>query len=165
MQYLGGRVDVLAEAWEAQRKYGGLKRPKAADGDSETAPPFRHFVPGKDNRYAPKAVGRAASAKGPVAPSTPAGAATAAIYAASAAGGASAKPAEAAGPSRSAQVAVAPVMLVDAAAAKQQTAAQQKLLGKLQVSFMRLKFLLIQELRQYLGDATCSERELLSIFT
>lgn len=45
-QVLGGRVEHLAAAWETQRRYGGVARPKVAGEDGEAAPPFRHFVPG-----------------------------------------------------------------------------------------------------------------------
>lgn len=63
IQILGGRVEHLAAAWETQRRYGGLERPKqaaaaaggaggsaaaaaAGEDDGALAPPFRHFVPG-----------------------------------------------------------------------------------------------------------------------
>ena len=39
-------MDELAEAWEVQRKYGGIDRPKGAGDDDERAPPFRAFVTG-----------------------------------------------------------------------------------------------------------------------
>ncbi len=45
-QVPGGHVEHLAAAWETQRRYGGVARPKVAGEDGEAAPPFRHFVPG-----------------------------------------------------------------------------------------------------------------------
>lgn len=71
LHILGGRVETLAEAWEAQRKYGGTNRPMAAAAtatpsttataatasaspavdDGARAPPFRQFVPGRDERH------------------------------------------------------------------------------------------------------------------
>ncbi len=39
-------MEHLAAAWETQRRYGGMARPKVAGEDGEAAPPFRHFVPG-----------------------------------------------------------------------------------------------------------------------
>ncbi|EFJ49912.1 hypothetical protein VOLCADRAFT_89400 [Volvox carteri f. nagariensis] len=63
IKVLGGRVDHLAEAWETQRRYGGVERPKASGpgDDGEMAPPFRHFVPGRDDKAA-KLSGRSAAA-------------------------------------------------------------------------------------------------------
>lgn len=44
MQVLGGRVDTLAEAWEAQQKYSGLKRMTKAE-ISSMGPVFSLFDP------------------------------------------------------------------------------------------------------------------------
>ncbi|GFR53170.1 hypothetical protein Agub_g15893, partial [Astrephomene gubernaculifera] len=56
IKVLGGRVEHLAAAWETQRRYGGVERPRAAGGpagsEGEMAPPFRHFVPGRDDKAA-----------------------------------------------------------------------------------------------------------------
>ncbi|GIL42082.1 hypothetical protein Vafri_128 [Volvox africanus] len=62
IKVLGGRVEHLAEAWETQRRYGGVERPKATGpgDDGEMAPPFRHFIPGRDDKAA-KLSGRTAA--------------------------------------------------------------------------------------------------------
>lgn len=46
MQVLGGRVEALAAAHEAQQLYGGLERPQGAATDTDVALAFRQFVPG-----------------------------------------------------------------------------------------------------------------------
>ncbi len=53
LQVLGGRVETLAADCEFQRKFANVDRSKAgsgvagAGGGGESAPPFRHFVPGE----------------------------------------------------------------------------------------------------------------------
>lgn len=51
---LGGRVESLAEAWEVQRKFGGLDRlrPSGPDAD-EIPPPFKQFQPGHKSKPKP----------------------------------------------------------------------------------------------------------------
>ena len=43
-------MEVLAEAWEFQRKYGSIERPAASAEDADRPPPFRHYVPGRSHR-------------------------------------------------------------------------------------------------------------------
>lgn len=178
LRVLGGRVDSLAEAHEAQRKYGGTNRPglaaaagsaagtgvgpaapgEAAAGrltsgastsaavtadDGASAPRFKPFVLGRDDSRksaAAAATGSrnsrsgasAAVASAPaVRPGTIVAAGTSAAIAAAAVG-AVAKPPDEKQVQRS--VDVAPAQLLDAQAAKQQTAAQARLLEKLERS-------------------------------
>jgi len=51
VEVLGGRVEALAEAWEMQRKYGGLQRARpAGEGADELPPPFEQFAVGRAPR-------------------------------------------------------------------------------------------------------------------
>lgn len=49
VEVLGGRVEALADAYEAQKKYAGVERSKVAGEGVDRAPPFRHFIPGRDD--------------------------------------------------------------------------------------------------------------------
>ncbi|KXZ45405.1 hypothetical protein GPECTOR_55g311 [Gonium pectorale] len=139
IKVLGGRVEALAAAWETQRRYGGVERPRAgaaAGEDGETAPPFRHFIPGRDDKAA-KLSGRtsASAPKRPTAPTppaaTPAAAATATAAALAAAGGVGKGPADGKEPAAPAAVR-APVAVAPAGPLFGQGAASEAARRKLQ---------------------------------
>eukprot|EP00798_Chlamydomonas_sp_ICE-L_P001215 gene1215-32556_t len=63
VKVLGGHVADLVEAWEVQRMYGGLERPKGTGEEAAMGPTFKKFIPGKDNlKGIPRGAAAAAAA-------------------------------------------------------------------------------------------------------
>ena len=52
LQVLGGRVEHLLEAWEFQRKFGSIQRPRAQTEDPDKPPAFGNFIPGRQHNQA-----------------------------------------------------------------------------------------------------------------
>ena len=51
-QVLGGHVEELVEAWTFQRKFGNVQRSNTTSEDTEQAPAFQNFVPGRRHTQA-----------------------------------------------------------------------------------------------------------------
>ena len=56
IRVLGGRVESLASAWEIQRLYAGIDRPKGSD--ESPAPPFCHYSPPVSEAHRPQGQGQ-----------------------------------------------------------------------------------------------------------